>query len=129
MTPEEWKEVEARLSLPYSRPVKLKVDGYDVTIGHAQKKPLKYCLAIYIDGVFKFDWLFEDCEIRRRFCARHTKSLLTPKEKKALKRKSKSFQDEIKKKSSYEWYEPYWNTFRSLKLHLIKNNKSIEIEE
>ena len=76
MTVEDWKEVETRLSIPYSS-VKLKIDGYDVTIGHAMEKPLKHCLVIYIDGIFKTKWVLEDCEIRRRFCSKHTKSLLT----------------------------------------------------
>lgn len=47
MTPEDWKEVESALESPYSY-VKLNVDGYAVTIGHALEKPLKYCLAVYI---------------------------------------------------------------------------------
>ena len=128
MTAEDWKKVEDRLSIPYSS-AELKIDGYNVTIGHALEKPLKYCLVVYIDGVFETKWLFEDCEIRRRFCNRHTKSLLTAKEKKALKRERKAFREKIIKNSTYVWYEPYWGSFRSLKSHLIKNNKSIEIVE
>lgn len=49
MTAEDWKKVEDRLSIPYSS-AELKVDGYSLTIGHALEKPLKYCLAVYIDG-------------------------------------------------------------------------------
>lgn len=63
MTAEDWKKVESKLSIPYSS-VELKVDGYNLTVGHALEKPLKYCLVVYIDGVFKTNWLFEDCEIR-----------------------------------------------------------------
>ena len=92
MTVEDWKEVETRLSIPYSS-VKLKIDGYDVTIGHAMEKPLKYCLVIYIDGIFKTKWVLEDCEIRRRFCSKHTKNLLTAKEKKALMRQRKALRE------------------------------------
>lgn len=128
MTAEDWKEVETRLSIPYSS-VKLKIDGYDVTIGHAVEKPLKYCLAIYIDGIFKTKWVLEDCEIRRRFCSKHTKSLLTAKEKKALMRQRKALREQIMKDMTFEWYSPYWSSFRSLKSHLIKNNKSIELVE
>lgn len=128
MTAEDCKEVESKLSIPYSS-VELKVDGYNLTVGHVLEKPLKYCLVVYIDGVFKTNWLFEDCEIRRRFCNRHTKSILTAKDKKALKRERKAFREKIIKDSTYEWYEPYWSSFRSLKSHLIKNNKSIEIVE
>ncbi len=128
MTVEDWKEVETRLSIPYSS-VKLKIDGYDVTIGHAMEKPLKYCLVIYIDGIFKTKWVLEDCEIRRRFCSKHTKNLLTAKEKKALMRQRKALREQIMKDMTFEWYSPYWSSFRSLKSHLIKNNKSIELVE
>lgn len=128
MTVEDWKEVETRLSIPYSS-VKLKIDGYDVTIGHAMEKPLKHCLVIYIDGIFKTKWVLEDCEIRRRFCSKHTKSLLTAKEKKALMRQRKALREQIMKDMTFEWYSPYWSSFRSLKSHLIKNNKSIELVE
>lgn len=128
MTSDDWKKVEEKLSYPLSN-VKLKIDGYNVTIGHALEKPLKYCLVVYIDYVFKVEWALNDCDIRRRFCRRRTKSLLTAKEKKALKREKKAFREEIEKKMTCEWYEPYWNSFRSLKSHLIKNNQSIEIVE
>ena len=128
MTVEDWKEVETRLSIPYSS-VKLRIDGYDVTIGHAMEKPLKYCLVIYIDGIFKTKWVLEDCEIRRRFCSKHTKNLLTAKEKKALMRQRKALREQIMKDMTFEWYSPYWSSFRSLKSHLIKNNKSIELVE
>lgn len=128
MTPEDWKEVENALASPFSY-VKLNVDGYAVTIGHALEKPLKYCLAVYIDGEFKMEWALNDCDIHRRFCRRRTKSLLTAKDKKALKREKKAFREKVEKKMTCEWYSPYWNTVRSLKSHLTKNNKSIELIE
>lgn len=128
MTPEDWKEVENALASPFNY-VKLNVDGYAVTIGHALEKPLKYCLAVYIDGKFEMEWALNDCDIRRRFYRRRTKSLLTAKDKKALKREKKAFREKVEKKMTCEWYSPYWNTVRSLKSHLTKNNKSIELIE
>ncbi|MBO5449701.1 MAG: hypothetical protein J5994_10310 [Ruminococcus sp.] len=128
MTPEDWAKVEKALSNPFNY-VNLKIDGYNVMIGHALEKPLKYCLAVYIDCEFKMEWALSDCDIRRRFFRRRTKSLLTAKEKKALKRERKDFQEKIKKESTIEWYEPCWSSFKSLKSHLIKNNKSIEFVE
>ncbi len=76
MTAEEWEKVESALNSPFGR-VKLKIDEYNIDIGIVLDKPLKYCYAVYIDGIFKGNWLSEDCEIRRRFCQRRTKSLLT----------------------------------------------------
>lgn len=128
MTPEEWKKVEEKLSYPFNN-VKLNVDGYDVTIGHAMEKPLKYCLVVYIDGKINAEWAMNDCDIRRRFFRRRTKSLLTAKGKKALKQEKKVVQEEIRKIMTVERYEPFWYSFCSLKSHLIKNNKSIELME
>ena len=128
MTPEEWKKVENTLSSPYGR-VEFKIDGYDITIICVVEKPLHYCLAVYVDGKIKVEWISQDCEIRRKFYQKHTKSLLNSKQKKSLKREKKDFREKILKESSYDWYEPYWKSVRSMKSHFIKNNKIIELVE
>lgn len=128
MTKEEWKKIEDRLSMPFSY-VKLKIDGYDVTVETRQDKPLHYVLAVFINGIFKMDWCFEDCEERRRFCSVYKKSLLSAKEKKRLKKERKAFREEIEKQTTVYIYYPHWNSFRSMKAHLIKNNRSIELAE
>lgn len=128
MTLEDWKKVENALSSPYGS-VNLKIDGYEVTIICVMDKPLHYHLAVYVDGKIKGDWIFKDCEIRRKFYQKHTKSLLDSKQKKRLKREKKDFREKILKESSYDWYEPYWKSVRSMKSHFIKNNNSIELME
>ncbi len=50
MTVEEWKKVETELSSPFGY-VKLKIDGYNVTIQTQPDKPLHYALVVYIDGL------------------------------------------------------------------------------
>ena len=79
--------------------------------------------------MFKGKWLLEDCEIRRRFCQKHTKSLLNAKGKQKLKRERKEIREQVIKNTTYEWYEPYFSSFRTLKSHFIKNNNSIELVE
>lgn len=128
MTAEEWKKVEKTLSVPYFS-VKMTIDGYNISIITVEYKPLRYCYEIFVDGKFKLKWLTEDCEIRRRFCCRRTKSLLSAKQKKELKRERKKIREYVEKEMTYEWYEPFWTSFRSLKNHLIKNNTSIELVE
>lgn len=128
MTSEEWKKAEAALSVPFEK-INMLIDGYNVSVMTVPYKSLTYCLEIFIDGGFKLSWLKEDCEIRRRFCCRHTKSLLSAKQKKELKRERKKFREYVDKEMTYEWYEPFWMSFRSLKNHLIKNNTSIELRE
>lgn len=97
MSNEDWKKAEKMLSVPFGS-VKMKIDGYNVTFSCIPEKPLKYVIAVYIDGTFKMKWATEDCEIRRRFCFKSKTSLLTAKQKKALKRKKRLFVKKLKRK-------------------------------
>ena len=128
MTNEDWIKVEKALSIPYGN-VKMKIDGYNVTLSCIPEKPLKYVIAVFIDGTFKTKWAIEDCEIRRRFCFKSKSSLLTAKQKKSLKREKKAVQKEVEKQMTYYSYYPYFKSFRTLKSQLIHNNKQIELEE
>ena len=125
MTKEEWEYAEKRLYNTYSR-LQLKVDDYDVSIVVEPLKPLKNVLVVYVNGEWKGKWLSEDCEERRRFFQRHTGNILSRKEQKRLAREKKAVREAVGK-TTYDWYSPYWTSFRSLKSHLIKNNKSIEL--
>ena len=125
MTKEQWEQAEKSLSLHYGR-VEMKIDGYDVTIVVEPLKALKNVLVVYMNGELKGKWLSEDCEERRRFFQKHTKNLLSRKEQKRLAREKKAVREAVGK-TTYEWYSPYWTSFRSLKSHLIKSNKSIEL--
>lgn len=125
MSKEEWDDVEMLLSYPYGGKAELLIDGYRITIIVAQEKPLKYVFVVYIDGKLNSEWILKDCEIRRKFFQKHTKSLLTAQDKKRLSKERKEVREAIIKKNTYYWYSPYWNSFRSLKSHFIKNNKNI----
>lgn len=124
MTKEEWEYAEKRLYNTYSR-LQLKVDDYDVSIVVEPLKPLKNVLVVYVNGEWKGKWLSEDCEERRRFYQKHTGNILSRKEQKRLAREKKAVRETVGK-TTYDWYSPYWTSFRSLKSHLLKNNKSIE---
>ncbi len=128
MTNEDWKYVEDRLSNPFGS-VKLLVDGYNVTLVCQPEKPLHYVISVFIDGKFQAGWVMEDCDIRRRFCSRHTKCYLDQKARNLLKREEKSVREEVKKRATTEYYMPFWNSFRLMKSHFIKNNVSIELAE
>lgn len=127
MTKEEWESVERKLCYPGAG-VRLKIDGYNVTL-QVMRDKMKMVIAIYVNGYIKGEWLMEDSDIRRKFyrCSKH--SLLTAAEKKKLARKSKSVQKEVQERATYYSFSAYWNSFRSLKRHLIKNNESIELCE
>ncbi len=125
MTQEDWKQVEEKLSWPYGVAI-LHCDGYRLTLQVKQDK-MRLVILFYVDGWFKGEWLLNDCEERRRFCRPqeryiHPAKMRTPKLIKIHKKYGWPLPD--KKITSY-W--PWWNNFKTLKAHLIKNNKSVEI--
>ncbi len=131
MTDEEWKIAEDELSGFYGY-VRLKIDGYDVTVEKRQISEMKACLAVFIDGAFKMKWALEDCEIRRRFCRKCKKKMYTNKAKTDFikyvgKKAAKQFEKENSHLLYSTYYEPFFGSFRTLKAHLIKNNDSIEL--
>ena len=130
MTNEQWQQAEKALGNIYGY-VKLKIDGYDITINLERWGKYSLAMVVYVNGFIKFEHLDKDCEERRRFYSRKEKSLLNQKQKMALKKESKRFQKKFTEehKLTYEYYEPVWKCFRTMKNHFIKNNQSIEVIE
>ena len=130
MTATDWEKVENKLSYPFGG-VKLRIDGHDINIMVEKEgsKSLKYVLTVYVDGYIKGKWLTNDCEIRRKYYCKRTKSLLTKDFRKSpvFKRMKKNEQEEWIKKYTYEYYSPYFSSFKTLKAHFTKNNDSIEL--
>ncbi|AEG60035.1 hypothetical protein [Desulforamulus ruminis] len=124
MTPQDWKEVELSLNSFYKQAV-LMCDGYKITLTLGRISQFKNGIKVYVNNVLKLKWMIEECEERRRFFRPIKKSLISPKEKAAFKRLSKKAKLDIK--TEYTYYAPYWTSFRALKAHLIKHNKSIEL--
>jgi hypothetical protein len=130
VTNEEWKEIEKRLQSFYDI-VKLKIDGYEISILLKRTNQFKNELAVYVNGLIKGEWLIKECEESRRFYKKVTKSLMTQKQKKALqklpKKEQKRLTSMLKLDRTYSYYLAGWTSFNSLKKHLIKENKSIEL--
>lgn len=129
MTNYEWKQTQEALKDFYGI-VKLKIDGYEVSLRLERIDQFKNAIMIYVDGTFSIKQLTEDSEERRRFFCKRTRSILNKKEKvEMMKGLSKKQKVELEQKSKYEYYVPYWTSFRSMKKHLIENNKNIELIE
>lgn len=133
MTETDWKTAEGRLNNIYGH-INLLIDGYKVSVGYVKKTNTQYCLAVYIDGVFEFKWLTEECDIRRRFCRQGKKRMTSRKARedfiKAVgKKAAEKFEKENEHLLYMTYYEPYFGSFRTLKSHLIKNNTSIELAD
>lgn len=128
MTPQDWKEVEERLNL-FSAIVKLRCDGYEVTLVLKRISQFKNAIMVYVNGEIRGSWLAEDCEERRRFYRPRVKSLYSQKQKAALRKVSKKLRKKFglpNPEAKYTFYDFYWTSFKALKCHLIKHNKSIE---
>ena len=126
MNAEEWKKIEDEL-LTFGIPVELKVDGYKLSLVPTREN-MKMYVVVFIDGEFKYEWIHEDCDIRKRFLCPSKHCLVKQKDLDRVT-KSKKKQQEIKANNTYISYSPYWTSFKRLKSHLIKNNTSIELRE
>ena len=125
MTDEQWKLTEELVSVPYGRAT-LKADEYNIDILCLPDKPLKYILMVYVNGKVNPEWFISKHEIAERFYCKHKKSLLNQADKANLKSMKKSIRERVLKGSTYEYYTPYFTSFRTLKSHFIKNNHLIE---
>jgi hypothetical protein len=129
LTADQWKRIEASLRNPWGE-VKLRVDGYDLTLQVRQVKPLRYAIVPFVNGFNRGVWLTkkkgeEWCEEARRFL---------PLKKLYLYSKTKLMKTKLPKKTRDEWASKhieirgmYWTSFAALKRHLIANNQSIEL--
>lgn len=127
MTKEEWKKVDIELTSVFATPVNLKIDGYKVSLNLTQKSRYQNVIFVYVNDEFRGKWLAEDCEIRRKFYCCKKRSVVTEKDFKEYKVRSKKAKQELKDKFSYNVYTPYWTNFESMKKHFIANNESIKI--
>lgn len=124
MTANDWKNVEEKLNRYYS--VQLSIDNYDVMLSIITHG-MRLDIAVYVNGCIDGSDIVNDTDIRRKFYQKHVTSVLTAKDKKLMRGISKAKRKEIEENSKFYWYEPYWQSFRSLKRHLVQNNTSIEL--
>lgn len=129
MTKEDWEKVEKELSIVGLGHVQLKIDDYKVDLFLTQISMFKNGIVFYVNGVFKGNWLAEDCEERRRFCRCKKKTIVTQNEIKTYGLRSKKKIQELKDRYSYNVYQNVWTDFNKMKKHFENNNKHIEILE
>ena len=111
MTAEEWKKVDEALASVWSPCVHLKIDGYKVSLNLTQKSRFQNAILVYVNDELRGKW----------------RSVVTEKDFKEYKVRSKKAKQELKDKFSYDVYTPYWTNFESMKKHFIANNESIEL--
>lgn len=128
MTKDDWAALEMALGHAYGS-AGILADGFEVTFQVRQYK-MHLVICLYINGWMKGEWLSKKTEEATRFCRPVSFSLFPPSYVKKLtaglsKSRVKAIFPDLNKKGEY--YLPEWRSFRSLKRHLIANNKSIEL--
>ena len=113
MTKEDWAYVNC--------------DGYILSLRLRRVDVYKLAICVRVNGELSVDWIVNDCEERRRFFRKTQGSILSASGMKIFRKLSKKKQEEWRGSYFYDIYLPYWTSFRSLKKHLIENNKSIEL--
>ena len=132
MSKDEWLQVQNKLSQPYGT-VRLTVDGYALALRVYQVKPLKYVIMVFVNGMFKSEWMNGEADECKRFFRPIKRPLYSPAKKKAaLKGLNKSALKIIRDEfpdldKTFTFFDPRWPSFDPLKRHLIANNKSIEL--
>lgn len=130
ITKEQWQKIEQELSFAYGS-AKLKCDGYDVGLYVTLIDTLQYGILVYVNGQFQGKWLMEDCEERRRFLRPVERFLYNAKEREQFlkiwggKRAPKSKVEQYNRK--FTTYCNYWMSVKSLRRHIEKNNKEVEL--
>lgn len=130
ITKEQWVQIECELSHAYGS-VKLKCDGYEVSLQVSRVDTLKYGIMVYVNGYFHGKWIVEDCEERRRFLRPIECFLWNAKMRADLlkiyggKRAPKKEVERINQKIAS--YISYWTSVKSLRRHLEKNNRELEV--
>lgn len=127
---DQWTEIEQNLSHAFSC-VKLKCDGYEVSLQVVPVDTLQYGIQVYVNGFFNGKWLAEDCEERRRFLRPMERFLWSARERAAMikiwggKRASKEKVDHVNRKITF--YSSYWTSVKPLRRHIEKNNQELVV--
>lgn len=129
LTKEQKQTILDELSHPYSR-IQLKCDNDIITLVIEQVgKPLKFKVAVYVNGSFKGVWLNPDKQYpEQKYLYVRTKCFLKAEHKKFyLKNFGKKRLNERIKEETYTLYHTFFPSAKSAISHLCKVCEHIEI--
>ena len=122
MTKQEW--IDAEKKIDFWNWIELDCDGYKINF-HESRIKSKIVISLYVNGEIKGEWFNKDCEERKRFYQEHKSRFYKSRLQEARMRKlAKNVGHEFR--SHYSYWTMHWSSFKSLKAHLIKNNKEIK---
>lgn len=134
VTKEQWTAVEKELSGPYGE-VELLCDGYKVTAQIYTIAKLRQGIVVYVNGVFKGEWMKGEAEEARKFY-RETKHYLYPAKKREefqkmakSRRYSADFRKDLARMAtaSVSIWVPYWTNANAFTRKLRKTCTEIQV--
>jgi hypothetical protein len=137
VTPELWKEIADYLDNPYGQ-VELLCDGQRINaaVVRKTKKTLTYCVAAYIDGWIKGEWIMNPPEHVQKFWNRTEQFVYSKKDRDRAaayfkqKKRGRSpdldtYFTHLEKKQVY--WDPYWPTAKPLIRQIKKTCTEIRV--
>lgn len=115
--------------------VKLRCDGYEVSAVVQQIKPMRWAIAIYVNGEISGQWCLDGDERATKFFRETQRFLYPKKEREAYARlsKKKGFSAEYRRRLKEaagrkvsRWY-PYWTCGKAFLRHIKTSCKRIEL--
>ena len=120
----DWKTVEERLVYPGAT-IRLRADGREVTL-QVHREGIRMQIGVYVDGWMRGEWIFNDCEERRRFMRPKVRKP-KPYTRSQIRALGKNWCEEQIKRHTVTYWLPYWPSVRLLRRHFEANNESIEL--
>lgn len=130
LTKEQWAEVFKKLSGVYGS-VRLRIDGFDVSLQKQQIAAMRSAVVVYVDGWSRGEWLSLDNDIGRRFLPTRKYGLYSRKKEAEL---VKAFGKRGAKKhfsigKTFSIRTLWWTQLTLMRRHLERENDSIELAE
>lgn len=127
LTKQQWDEIEAKYSL--YNPVKLIVDGHQLSLHKEFGKSDKLINFLFIDGFFKGVYTNADNPFQKyMYPKQQTYRSHSDKELRKLKRELGAKLAKRFEPRKYTVYTPFFPSFKAFKRHVIKLSVDIEID-
>ncbi len=133
-TKAQWDEIEKQLSGYFGR-VELRCDGYKVVAAIEPIDKLKQGIVVYVNGVWKGEWMRGEAEEAKKFHREMKRFLYPASKREEAKKKLRSrhlhatlrdWYAGVAERSVFTW-APYWTSARAFTRHLRKTCTDIEV--
>lgn len=133
ITKEQWEMLEDNFNSRFTSSKVLKCDEYEILISLERVKPLQYQIVVYVkcedeeDYSIKGKYGAPDSPVGQKFYRPVSRNVYSKKEiLETQKVCGKRFANKLKGEKIH-YHTPGWNSFKTLKKHLLKTCENIEL--